>query len=128
MGEHQKNTTLRVLVVDDNVDSAESIAQVLSLWGYEARTAYDGLAAIDAARSYHPRVILLDIGLPKMDGWEVAQALRKDQDLSGMMLIALTGYGTEEDRRRSKEAGIDLHFTKPVDLGSLRDILTAQAC
>jgi CheY-like chemotaxis protein len=111
----------RILVVDDNRDSAESLALLLELQGHEARTAFEGAEALDIARTFHPEVVLLDIGLPGMDGYEVARRLREEGEDS--RLVALTGYGLEEDRRRSLEAGFDDHLVKPVSLEELSRIL-----
>jgi PAS domain S-box-containing protein len=129
----------RVLVVDDNLDAAETLAEMLELWGHEVRVAHDGPAALKAVVSYEPEVVLLDIGLPGMDGYEVAQQLRKDEGgrrkdegepihpssfrLRPLLLVALTGYGQEEDRRRSREAGFDRHLTKPVDPAAIQEML-----
>jgi CheY-like chemotaxis protein len=115
---------VRVLVVDDNVDGAEMLAELTELWGCETRLAHDGPAAIEAARSYRPAVVLLDIGLPGMDGYEVARRLREQEGLKGTLLIAVTGYGQEEDRRRSRDASFDYHLTKPVDPEALRQLVT----
>jgi PAS domain S-box-containing protein len=112
----------RVLVVDDNRDSAESIALLAEIWGHEVRTALDGPSALDIAAAYRPEVILLDIGLPGMDGYEVARQLRQRQG-GDPVLVAMTGYGMEEDRRRSREAGFDHHLVKPVDPEGLRVLL-----
>lgn len=114
-----------VLVVDDNVDAAMSLAGLLTKLGYEARTVFDGPSALEAARSAHPSVILLDIGLPGMDGYEVAKQLRSEPRFRSVLLAAVTGYGLDEDRKRSREAGFDRHFTKPVDLAAVRDFLAA---
>lgn len=116
----------RVLVVDDNRDGAESLADLLSLWGHETHAAFDGTSAIQAVHDRSPEVVLLDISMPGMSGYEVAQALRQSPGLDDMLLIALTGYGQEEDRRRSKEAGFDYHLTKPVDPDALRRLLDAR--
>jgi PAS domain S-box-containing protein len=115
--------TRRVLVVDDNWDSAETIALVVQLWGHETRITHDGPAALEAALSWRPEVVLLDIGLPRMDGYEVARRLRALDALGGVKLVAMTGYGGEEDRRRSREAGFDHHLVKPVDPGELQALL-----
>jgi CheY-like chemotaxis protein len=113
----------RVLVVDDNVDAANTMALLLRLAGHDVRTAHDGPSAIDAARTHPPEVILLDIGLPGMDGYEVARRLRASPTLDGCVLVALTGYGQEEDRRRSWAAGFDHHLVKPVEPQSLTELL-----
>ena len=109
----------RVLVVDDNVDSAESLAMLLRLGGHEIETAYDGFQAVAAAERFLPDLILLDIGLPGMDGYEVATRIRESSAGRELVLIAVTGWGQEEDRRRSREAGFDAHLTKPVDMAAL---------
>jgi PAS domain S-box-containing protein len=115
----------RVLVVDDNVDSAESMAVLLRLYGHEVRLAHDGEAALEVARSFKPDVMFLDLSLPKMDGYEVARRLRQDPATRGMTLVAMTGYGHEEERRRTREAGFYSHLVKPVDFDILRDLLSA---
>ncbi|MFL6198029.1 MAG: ATP-binding protein [Thermoanaerobaculia bacterium] len=115
---------LRVLVVEDNVDAAESLSALLRLWGHEVRMVHDGLAALDAAREQHPEVVLLDIGLPGLDGYQVAKRLREDPSMDGALLVAMTGYGQPEDRRRSREAGIHHHFVKPVEPFVLRTLLS----
>ena len=113
----------RILVVDDNEDSAESLTILLSLAGHETHTAYDGLEAIEAAETFKPDVILLDIGLPKLNGYEVARKIREQPWGQAMVLVALTGWGQEEDRRRSREAGFNHHLTKPVDPLALTNLL-----
>jgi PAS domain S-box-containing protein len=105
----------RVLVVDDNLDAAETLAELLALSGHDVRTAHDGPAALEAAGRFRPEVVLLDIGLPGMDGCEVARRLRGQEGATRALLAALTGYGQEEDRLRSREAGFDTHLVKPVD-------------
>ena len=114
----------RILVVDDNADSAESLAVVLRLSGHDVRTAPDGPAALQAARAGPPDVVLLDIGLPGMSGYDVARELRSAHG-ARPLLVALTGYGQPEDRVRSQRAGFDLHLVKPVDLARLEGALTA---
>jgi len=104
----------RVLVVDDNLDAAEGLAMLLQLKGHQVATAYDGEGAIDAAREFDPQVVLLDIGLPRLDGYTVARRIR-DAGGPGLLLIALTGYGQKEDRVRAAAAGFDYHFVKPAD-------------
>jgi CheY-like chemotaxis protein len=102
-------------VVDDNRDAAVSLAMLLRLDGYEVRTVYDGPGALEVAEEFLPSIILLDIGLPGMDGYEVARRLRQHPSLAGAFLVAVTGYSQEEDRRRSREAGFDHYLVKPVD-------------
>jgi signal transduction histidine kinase len=116
----------KVLVVDDNRDAAESLSLLLRLNGYEVRTAYDGEAALQAARDYLPDVAVLDLGLPRMDGYEVARRIRQEPALAGITLVAASGYGQEEDRRRSGEAGFDQHLIKPVEMEDLLGILNAR--
>ena len=117
------NSCRRVLVVDDNVDGAQSLARVLQICGHDTRTAHDGPEALDAARLFQPEVVLLDIGLPGMNGYEVAKRLRADPALSGALVVALTGWGSEDDKRQSKEAGFDFHLTKPVEVSAIANIL-----
>lgn len=113
----------RVLVVDDNVDGAESLTMLLDMFGHQARAVHDGPAALTAADSFRPDVVFLDIGLPGMNGYEVAKRLRSEPALESIVLIALTGWGSEDDRRKSKEAGFDHHLVKPVDAGQVRRLL-----
>ena len=118
---------LRILVVDDNVDSAESLAMLLQTVGHEVQTAHDGPTGLTAALGFRPDAVLLDIGLPKMDGYEVARKIRLAPRLAATPLIALTGYGQESDRQRSREAGFDHHLVKPVDFEKLLRILATVA-
>lgn len=118
---------LRILVVDDNVDSAESMALLLGLGGQEVRTAHDGPAALETARTFKPRVVLLDIGLPGMTGYEVAPRLRELPGMESAVLVALTGYGQEEDRQRALDAGCDHHMVKPVDFDALKALIRSLA-
>ena len=115
--------TLRVLVVDDNVDAAESLGLLLEDAGHDVRSAYDGPNALEVAFEFRPNVVLLDIGLPKIDGYEVAKRLRQHPDLSGVVLVAMTGYGKETDKLRSHDAGFDHHLVKPADFGKVKEIL-----
>src|SRR5262249_35673184 len=115
---------LRVLVVDDNRDATESLAMLLELKGHTVYLAHDGPAGLDAARAHHPEVVLLDIGLPRMDGYEVARRLREDEQMKDVFLVAMTGYGQDADRRRSREAGFDCHLVKPVDLDDLQGLIS----
>ena len=115
-----QSRNLRVLVVEDMVGSARVFAKMLSrFWGHTVEVAHDGASALDAARSFHPELILLDIGLPGMNGYEVARRLRQQPEFSGTLLVALTGYGQEGDLRRSAEAGFDEHVTKPPSVQML---------
>ena len=113
----------RILVVDDNVDGAETLAMLLSLSGYETCTAFDGPSALSAAAKFQPHLVFLDIGLPGMNGYEVARRLRADFGLEVARLVALTGWGTEEDQRKSREAGFDAHLTKPVEPAAVDEVL-----
>ncbi|HEV8237981.1 MAG TPA: response regulator [Thermoanaerobaculia bacterium] len=118
----------RILVVDDNLDAAEGLAMLLSLRGHQVATAYDGPSAIEQARKLRPDVVLLDIGLPRLDGFEVARRLREEHTERPLLLVALTGYGQERDRVRAREAGFDHHLLKPVRLEMLEGLLlTANA-
>jgi PAS domain S-box-containing protein len=116
----------RILVVDDNVDAARSLALLLRLWGHTVRTAYDGPSALAAAAADPPEVVLLDIGMPGMDGYEVARRLRAQAELRSALLVAVTGYGQDEDRRRAFAAGFDRHLTKPLDPDALQALLAAR--
>lgn len=115
----------RILVVDDSVDSAETLGELLRIWGHEVRLAHDGPGAITAARDYRPEVVLLDIGLPGMDGFAVATELRKE-GIGGRMLVALTGYGEQQDRQRTREVGFDHHLVKPIDPDTLQKLLVRE--
>jgi PAS domain S-box-containing protein len=113
----------RVLIVDDNVDAAESIAMLLQASGFSVRCVYDGVSALSVARAYQPDVIVLDIGLPDISGYEVSKRLRSQPEFERTPIVAVTGYGQLSDRRRSLEAGIDHHMTKPVDPEALQALL-----
>jgi CheY-like chemotaxis protein len=106
---------LRVLVVDDDPDAAGTLALVLNLWCYEVRTAANGTRALDAGRTFLPDVVLMDLGMPGLDGWEAARRLREEPGMRGALFVALTGFGLDADRRRSREAGFDHHLLKPVE-------------
>jgi len=123
VGEPPVTTVRRILVVDDNRDSVEFLTMLLNLTGYETQTAQDGLQAMETATTFRPDVILLDIGLPKLNGYDVARKIREQPWGRDMILVALTGWGQEEDRRRSQEAGFNQHLTKPVDPDILRKLL-----
>jgi signal transduction histidine kinase len=115
----------RILVVDDNRDAAESLGMLLTVLGADVHTVHDGAAALEALATYRPSVMLLDIGMPGMDGYEVARRARQQRDGDPLTVIALTGWGQEEDCRRSREAGIDHHLVKPVDIEVLEALLAA---
>ncbi len=125
VSEPTTTTACRILVVDDNRDSATSLATLLKLTGNETHTAHDGLEAVEAAATFRPDVVLLDIGLPKLNGFEVARRIREQPWSKGMMLVALTGWGQDEDRRKSQEAGFDHHMVKPVDYAALMKLLAS---
>ena len=114
---------LKILVVDDNVDTARGLAKLLGLIGHDVRVAHTGPDGVQAAREHRPEVVLLDIGLPGMDGYEVAAALRRDESTREALIIAVSGYGQDQDRARSKEAGFDHHLIKPVDYDLLLALL-----
>jgi CheY-like chemotaxis protein len=122
-----RTTWRRILVVDDNVDAAESAAMLLELAGHEVRVCHSGAAGIDAAAAFRPEVVLLDIGMPGMDGYEAARRMRQLPDLAAALLVAVSGYGSNEDRRRSAEAGFDLHLVKPADYTLLLSLLDESA-
>jgi two-component system CheB/CheR fusion protein len=113
----------RILVVDDNRDSAESLATLLRLSGNDVRTVYEGRQAVTVAGSYRPDLVLLDLGLPGLNGFEVAKRLRSMSGLENSVLVAVTGFATEAHRLRAREAGFDHHLVKPVDFDSLQQIL-----
>jgi two-component system CheB/CheR fusion protein len=119
----QVSFALRVLVVEDEHDSADTLALLLRHWGYQAVVAYDGPSALDLFSLYQPDVVLLDIAMPSMDGWELARRLRRLPGGRDGLLIAVTGYAYETDLRCSEEGGIDLYFLKPVDPAELEEVL-----
>jgi signal transduction histidine kinase/ActR/RegA family two-component response regulator len=122
---HPPAASLRILVVEDIRDAAESLRDLLELWGHVVEVAETGSTALAAARQFRPDVVLCDIGLPGMDGYAVAVALRQDPATASVRLLALSGYGQEEDQRRSRHAGFDCHLTKPVDFAKLEGLLGA---
>jgi CheY-like chemotaxis protein len=113
----------RVLVVDDNKDAAVSLAMMLKLMGNEAKTAHDGLEALDVAAVHRPDLILLDIGMPRLNGYDTARQIRQQPWGKGIVLVALTGWGQDEDRRKSQDAGFDAHMTKPIEPVELEKLL-----
>lgn len=112
-----------ILIVDDNLDAAQILGELLTMQGHEIRIAYDGPSALDIVKHFTPRIALLDIGLPIMDGYEVAGHLRAMPQLEGIRLIALTGYGQASDKLRSLQAGFDHHLVKPVDIDVVEDLI-----
>jgi CheY-like chemotaxis protein len=113
----------RVLIVDDDVDSAEMLAEAASIHGCAFEVAHDGPTAVDAAKRYRPHVVILDLELPGMSGYEVARQLRKEVELAPLKLIALTGHGREADREKTREAGFDAHVVKPIEINDLPKLL-----
>jgi nitrogen-specific signal transduction histidine kinase len=120
-----RETSRRIVLIDDNVDAAESLAMLLRLKGHEVHVAYDGPSGVSLALKTEPDCVLVDIGLPGIDGYEVAKRLRS-HDENGTLLVALTGYGQTEDRKRSEQAGFDHHLVKPVSQEVLEDLLREQ--
>jgi CheY-like chemotaxis protein len=114
---------LRILVIEDNRDAADSLRWILEYLGHEVLVAYTGPAGVQTALTGVPEVILCDIGLPGLDGYGVVQTLRRLPEMVGVRMIAVTAYGQDSDRRRSLEAGFDLHLTKPVDPNLLQEVL-----
>ena len=117
----------RILVADDNRDAADSLAVMLKVIGHEVRTAYDGQQAIDMAEAFRPALALLDIGMPRLNGYDTARRIREQPFGRDMVLIALTGWGQPEDKQRSQLAGFDHHLVKPVDPSALDRLLAAPA-
>ena len=117
----------RILVADDNVDAAESLTALLRVWGHDVQMVHDGPAALEVAPGFVPAVVFLDIGMRGMDGYEVARRLRRVPALKQARLIALTGFGGDQDRRRADQAGFDRHVTKPVDPAILRTVIADRA-
>jgi CheY-like chemotaxis protein len=118
-------TSKKILVVDDNVDAAQTLAMLLDFSGHNTRSAFSGQQGLDEALSFRPDVVFLDIGLPDMTGYEVARRLLADPATSSAQLIALTGWGTQDDIRKSKAAGFHAHLTKPVDPDNVESILAS---
>jgi len=118
---------LKILLVEDHQDTAESLAAMLEGWGHEVQVAFDGLAALRAVAALAPDVVLSDLGLPSLDGYEFARRLRQQPGFGRVLLVALSGYGREEDKRRSLEAGFDHHLVKPPDMDVLQALLAGVA-
>ena len=116
----------RVLVVDDNADSAEATALLLTLKGHVVKTAHDGEEALAAAEGFQPEAIVLDLGMPKLDGFEVCRRIRQRPWGMGVLMVAQTGWGQPQDRARAMEAGFDAHMTKPIDPDALQELLIAE--
>ena len=113
--EDEAGTARRVLVVDDNRDAAESLAMFLELSGHTVQTAYDGEEALEAAENFRPEVVLLDLGMPKLNGYEVCRRIREREWGEHPLIVAQTGWGQDDDKARTREAGFDGHLVKPVD-------------
>jgi DNA-binding response OmpR family regulator len=116
----------RILVVDDNADAADSLGMLLQVRGDEVRVAYDGLAALELAGEFKPEIVLLDIGMPKISGYDVARRLRQERGDS-IFIIAISGWGQDEDRKRARDSGFDHHFTKPVDFEALLALIDSES-
>ncbi|NEX61890.1 response regulator [Noviherbaspirillum galbum] len=112
-----------ILIVDDNVDAAESLGEFLKVSGHKVEVTFDGATAVQTAGKLRPDVVILDIGMPRMNGYEVARSLRSDAGLAHTILVAVTGYAQEKDRSRAQESGFDYHFAKPIDIPRLVDVL-----
>lgn len=110
----------KILVIDDNIDAANTLAELLSIFGHEVQTAYTGKDGLEMAKSFHPQIVFLDIGLPDMFGYEVANFIRKNEQNKNCYLIALTGYGTDNDKKLALDAGFDFHLTKPLNLSKIK--------
>ena len=119
----QPESAQRVLIIDDNRDSADSLRMLLQIWGFDSMCANDGAEGLSLARTFSPGIVLLDIGLPGTSGYEVAQQLRRLPQTQGSVLVAITGYGQDEDRRRTSAAGFDHHLVKPVSPEQLAHVL-----
>ena len=118
-------TPLRILVADDNVDAGETMCALLEASGYETRIAYDGAAALALGETFLPHLALLDLGMPRLDGFETAQRMRASPQLRGTVLVAVTGWGAASDRERSRAAGFDHHLMKPASMQQVQEILAA---
>jgi CheY-like chemotaxis protein len=114
---------VRVLIIEDNQDAAEILREVLEMYEHDVEVAHSGPTGIDVARAFHPDVVLCDLGLPGMTGFEVATALRTDPDTRATHLVALSGYGQAEDRAKARESGFEVHLTKPVGIDELQQVL-----
>jgi CheY-like chemotaxis protein len=118
---------LKILVADDNPDAVNSLATLLEIIGHDVRRGYDGLEALESAAAFRPQVAILDIGMPKFNGYDVARKLRNEPWGKSTVLVALTGWGQEKDKADAKAAGFDRHFTKPADIAALNHFLEETA-
>jgi CheY-like chemotaxis protein len=113
----------RILVVDDNADALESLSRLVTMMGNDVRRARDGLEALEIGRAFRPEVVLMDLGMPNLNGYDAARRMRAEPWGRDLALVATTGWGQEDDRRRTAEAGFDRHLVKPIALASLREAL-----
>jgi CheY-like chemotaxis protein len=118
---------LRILVVDDNADAAQTLTLLVGLWGYEAHAALDGFEALAEASDFHPDVVLCDLAMPGLNGYHVAEGLRRDTGNTEALLVAVTAHGDEDARRRAANAGFDAHFVKPIEADDLHRLLEIRA-
>lgn len=123
MEKKEKTSDNRILLIEDNLDYSEMTSAMLKMSGYEVRTAPDGITGLETAKTFLPGVIICDIGLPGMNGYEVAKSIRKDESLKGVFLIALTGYAGSRDIEAAIGAGFDRHVTKPANIAVLKQLL-----
>jgi CheY-like chemotaxis protein len=126
-GEAPVPARARLLVADDNRDAADTLGMLLEMKGYDVRVAYDGRGALALAQEFRPSVVLLDIGMPDLSGYEVARALREKPWGGALLVIALTGWGQDSDRQRAQDAGFDWHLTKPVDPDALQALIASRS-
>jgi CheY-like chemotaxis protein len=117
---NEADVTKKIMVIDDNVDAANTLADLLGIVGHEVQTAYTGKEGVEMAKSFHPQIIFLDIGLPDMSGYDVATLLRSNEQIKDCYLIALTGYGTDNDKQHAINVGFDFHLTKPLSLSKIK--------
>jgi CheY-like chemotaxis protein len=113
----------RILIVDDNQDSVETMAVLLKIFGHVVATAQDGMEAVETARAFRPDIALLDLSMPKLNGYDAARRMREESGQSNLLLVALTGWAGEEAKRRSMEAGFDVHMVKPIDFAALEKLV-----
>ncbi|MCO5165317.1 MAG: response regulator [Planctomycetes bacterium] len=114
---------MRVLIIEDNEDAAEILREVLEMYEHEVQVAFSGTQGVEAARAFHPQVVLCDLGLPGMDGYQVASTLRQDPETREARLVALTGYSQADERERARASGFEVHLTKPVGLDEIQRVL-----
>lgn len=124
MAAENQTVPSRILIVEDDPDTADSLSELLGMLGCETKVARDGHEAVERAIGFKPKIVLLDIGLPGMNGYDVAQVLRRTPGLSSVLIVAISGYGEPEDKRNAYSVGIDLHVTKPVQVGFLKELIS----